>query len=348
MSQRLDSLTLYSYPAPEMEAKWRDYLNRVECPAHYDTPEFFEEPYWAGKKPFAVLALEDGQVAGVLTGIHLPGEVVAGRISCSQVSVAKACDAVAVTEILAQGLRREGRAEPLVTAYTWDHAVPGDGFLAEGFRGRLCSGAVILDLSKGPEALFSELHKKRRNNIRYAIRNGVEVSEAKTEEDIRMFYKIYNTWRETPRKEIHGEELPYSLFEGWFRSNARNRKFFLARVSGRIIAGSTLRVCPGGLVEYANNSSLDEFLHLKPNDLISWKAIEWASGAGFRRYSLGAAERFHREFGGSVVPVVRYRIDQSFLRRHDLSEKLLDRGRGALKKLPPVVERQIRKALGKG
>ncbi len=346
MSRGLDFVILHSFPAPEMEGKWRDYLTQVECPAHYDAPEFFQEPYWEGKKPFAVLAIEDGRVSGVLTGIHLPHEAVAGQVSRSQVSVAKTSDAAAVTGMLARGLLEEGRSEPLLTAYAWNGTVPEDGFHAHGFHKRLCPGAVILDLSKGPDTLFRELHTMRRRNIRYATRNGVEVAQAQTVEDIRAFYDIYHAWRMTPRKEIHGEELPYSLFEGWFRLNQRNRKFFLARHSGRIIAGSTLRVCPGGLVEYANNSSLDEFLHLKPNDLISWKAIEWAAGAGFKRYSLGACGRFHREFGGAVVPVVRYRMDQTFLRRHDLGEKLRDRGRETLNKLPAGIEKRIRKTLG--
>jgi len=54
----------------------------------------------------------------------------------------------------------------------------------------------------------------------------------------------------------------------------------LARYNDEVIAGVVLRFFPGGVVEHAANSSLQSALHLKPNDLLHWRAIEWACADG--------------------------------------------------------------------
>jgi len=224
--------------------------------------------------------------------------------------------------------------------------MPLDGFVLYGFRRRQLEGCVVLDLTKGPETLFKELNRKRRTNIRFAIRNGIEVFEAVKPSDAEMFYQIYLTWRQTERKTIKGEQIPWTVFEQRFRQRESFR-FFLARYSGTVIAGVTLRFTPGGLVEYANNSSLDEFLHLKPNDLLVWRAIEWACGQGFHRFSLGGAHRFLTEFGGEVEPIWRYRLDRTLLRHHDVREATLDLARASFRKLPYPLKRTFRRILGK-
>src|ERR1700687_3505451 len=78
-------LILHDFPRPEIEVLWRDFLGRVEFPAHYDTPEFFLEPYWIGQRIFAVLAFTDSKIVGVLTGLHDGDEVLSGLQSRPQI-----------------------------------------------------------------------------------------------------------------------------------------------------------------------------------------------------------------------------------------------------------------------
>jgi CelD/BcsL family acetyltransferase involved in cellulose biosynthesis len=117
----------------------------------------------------------------------------------------------------------------------------------------------------------------------------------------------------------------------------------LARYSGNLIAGITLRFFQGGLVEFSNHSSLDEFLNLKPNDLLQWKCIEWACAEGFRRCSLGGAHTFHRRFGGMIIPIFRYRLDRTLLRRHDRQERAFDFIRKGFHKLPEPLQTLVRR-----
>jgi lipid II:glycine glycyltransferase (peptidoglycan interpeptide bridge formation enzyme) len=201
-------------------------------------------------------------------------------------------------------------------------------------------------LPKGPEALFKQFHASRRKNIRYAIKNGVEVSQAKTVEDVETFYQIHLRWRQTERKTISTSQIPWEVFERRFQ-HPDNFRFFLARHSGKVIAAITLRFCPGGLVEFSDHNSLDEYLHLKPNDLLQWKCIEWACGEGFRSCSLGGEHTFHRRFGGTVLPINRYRMDRTWLRRYDRHEAAMDRARVNFRKLPRPAQKVIRRILGK-
>jgi hypothetical protein len=312
------ALVLHDYPKQNVEKLWRDFLKRIDSPAHYDAPEYFLEPYWAGKRPFAVLALDRGRVIGVLTGLHGKNEVACGVPSRPQIQVDPNA-APEATGLLVEGLLEEAQNEALITVFSWgDAALPG--FEQAGFHGRELEGDVVLDLSLGSDALFRQFHENRKRNIRSAIKNGVEVSESRTEEDLAGYWSVYSTWRQTKRKKIVHNHSFRTIEQ--VHGLPRNHLRFLARFQGKVIAATGLRFLSGGLVEYANNCSLDEFMHLRPNDLILWKTIQWACEQGFTKYSMGGAHPFLRKSGGTVVPIYRYRLDRSFLQHHSFREHI--------------------------
>ncbi len=331
--------SLHDFPPPDLEISWRDCLARVDFPSHYSSPEFFREPFFVDKRPFAILALQDSRVGGILTGLHEGDHVICGLAPRPQICFDNTVDQRAAANALAQGLLSEAGPARLISLYTWTSIQP---FLCYKFRCRREEGVVVLDLTEGPEALFKQFSSMRRNNIRKAMRKGVEVFQARTEDDFAAYHEIYCSWCQ--RKGI--SPLPFSVTAQALRLKG-NRQLFLARFSGKIVAGIILRYYPGGLIEYAANSSLKEFLSLKPNDLLHWRAIEWASGAGFMRYSLGGAHLFLRHFGGTIVPTYRYRLDRTWLRRHDLREAVLDTGRRMLRHLPSTVKTTVRRVLDK-
>jgi Acetyltransferase (GNAT) domain len=335
---------VHEFPTPELELAWRDCLDRVECPSHYNAPEYFRETSLANERRFAVLAMQQGRVVGVLTGGYERKHAICGLISRPQVCLDSTVDAHTATDALARGLLADARDAKLLSVYSWR---PLSGFEERGFRYRSLEGPVVLDLTQGPEALFKQLNKKRRNCIRAAQRQkGLEIFQPSDRKDIEAFYQVYSAWYGSTRKKIEGKKVPFDVFEQRFHL-AGNVRMFLARVSGNVIAGITLRFFPGGLIEYSNNSSRAEYLHLRPNDLLVWHAIEWACREGFPRFSLGGMHRFLREFGGTVTPIYRYRLDRTWLRRHDRCEQLADRGREKLREMPKPVEKVVRRVLGK-
>jgi len=207
-------------------------------------------------------------------------------------------------------------------------------------------GVVMLDLTQGPEGVFKQFDENRRRNIRAAIKHGVEVFEASTSEDFAAAYDVCLAWFRTPRKRIEWNKMSSATFEETLRLSA-NRKLFLARHSGRVIAGVSVRFFPRGLLEFAANWSLDEFMKLRPNDLLHWRVIEWGCREGFPRYSLGGAHPFLRRFGGTMTRVYRHRLDRTWLRRHDVVETVSDWGRQWLKRMPKPVEHSVRRVLGR-
>src|SRR5579859_5581309 len=105
---------LHEFPSPEIERAWREFLTRVEIASHYDSPEFFLDPLRRGDRPFAVLALDDNRVRGVLTGFHLGIETLSGLLSRPQICVETAGD-TATIETLAKGFLAEGNRSELLT-----------------------------------------------------------------------------------------------------------------------------------------------------------------------------------------------------------------------------------------
>jgi len=313
-------LILHDFPSPGVEAAWRDFLERVDIPAHYNSPEFFREPHLRANRPFAVLALQKERVAGVLTGIHEGDQVSCGTDTRPQICLDKTIDLAPPVEALVQGLLAEATSARLLTVYSWTLLDP---FLRYGFRFRPMEGVVVLDLTQGKERVLKQFDTNRRRNIRLSIQRNVEVSEPKNEEEVAILYEIYKDWC----KRKNRSPIPYEMELAISRSTRANRKTLLARVEGKVVAGTVIRFFTGGLVEYSRNNSLPEYLKFRPNDLLQWKAIEWACDEGFLRYSMGGSSPFHLKFGGQIVPIFRYRLDRTWLRRHDLREAILDVGR---------------------
>jgi hypothetical protein len=334
-----------SFPSKRVEVAWREFLNRVESPEQYDAPDFFLEPYWKGCDPFAILAFDNGgRIVGSATGLHKGRTVSCGLQSRPQICIAKDVDASLASDALVDGLLAEAGDAQLVTVYGWEWT-PLPSFSRRGFRVRKMEGNVILDLQPGIERLFNQLHKSRRRDIRAALRNGIEVSEEKTPEDLAAYLDVFSAWLRTSRKKIHIK--PDFSATAKIHEMPDNHRRFLARYQGKVIAGSSVRFLRGGMMVYAGNCSYDEYLRLLPNDLLLWKTIEWGCEQGFSTYSLGGAHPFLRKCGGTIVPIYRYRLDRTFLRRYERSEELGDAARLVLRNLPPAAESAIRRVLRK-
>jgi hypothetical protein len=307
---------LYDYPPPGLEQRWRRFLQDADFATHYTTPEYFREPFFQGKQPFAILSLHGDEVVGVCTGIHDGRSLKCGLAERPQVAVARDADADVIATGLAAGLWKESRACSLADVFSWSQL---NCMVRRGFSERRERGAIVLDLSLGADVLFRKFSQTRRTDIRNAIKAGVTVDLAASNAEVSGSYEVYREWG--VRKGLPAE--PWEAYEKAVSLTA-NRRLFVARHHGRIIASLIVRLAPGAMMEAAAIVCLENELHLHPNDLLHFRAIEWACAQGLRLYSLGGSHLFARKFGGPLVPTYRYRLDRSFLRTHTVRDVASD------------------------
>jgi Acetyltransferase (GNAT) domain len=328
---------LHSYPTDSnVETCWREFLARADFAAHYVSPEYFREPFFRDKRPFVVLAWQGERVVAAVSGVHEDGQLVCGLMSRPQACIDTTADPAAVADALVGGLSEEADSDKVITFYSW---TPLNTLEKHGYRCKPEEGVVMLDLTEGPDELFKQFVDSRRRNIRKAIKRGIEVSIGGTRDEFKAYYDIYAEW--CRRKEL--DAVSFEVLEEAF--HLPYRRLFLARYEGKIIAGTIIRLYPNTLIEYAANSSLVDYLELRPNDLLHWRVIEWACAEGYKRYSLGGAHLFLRRFGGTIVPVYRYRVDRTWLHRYELKESLGNAGRSMFDALPVGLKTRVRGAL---
>jgi len=324
-------------PHGALEAKWRACLAVSDFPTHYTAPEYFSEPSLRYKNPFAILSLTGQEVTGVLTGVHEGDRVQSGLSVRPQITFSRAADRSLAMKNLIAGLLEEARSAMLVDLFVWSEMAA----LVDGrFHKRPYEGVVVMDLPRDSAAMFRGLSSKRRADIRKAIKSGVSVAAAQTQEDISAFYAIHREWARRKGQPIVEEEDFRETF-----GLTGNRRLLLARYEGQVIAGVVHRFFPGGVMEYAANSSLESALQFRPNDLLQWRAIEWGCAEGMTKYSLGGAHAFLRKFGGKVLPTTRCRLDLSMFRRHAIGDWLTDQAQRARPFMPDqlvVVARSVR------
>ena len=147
-SSKTRFLILHDFPPPDVQELWSAFLSRIDSPSHYDGPEYFLEPQWAGKRPFVILAFHEGDIVGVASGIHLDGNTACGVLSRPFEIRVDATHAVIASSRLAEGLLQEAGKEKLITLFAWNW-VPLQGLEQQGFLRRELEGDVVLDLQIG-------------------------------------------------------------------------------------------------------------------------------------------------------------------------------------------------------
>lgn len=337
-------LILEDYPGSELEAKWNDFVGRASYACAYTAPEFFKEPFWEGKNPFAVLVFDEGgEITGVATGLDVEGQINCGLEVRPQVSIRRDTDQRRFAAALAEALlEKSGKSGSLIRINSWEEIA---GFERHGFEIKESEDhrrIVLLDLTVGAEEVFKGFSQSRRSDIRKAMRQKkVEVSELETEAELAELYEIHKAWCRAKQIEPDTWEMMQR-----FAALREGRRIFVAKHRGAVVAGSYFRMADRGVVEYAANNSQPEFLKYRPNDLIVWRAIEWACERGYTKFSMGGSHLFLRRFGGEVVSTYRYQLDRTFLKQHEKKEavkKLVVRGYQAL---PDTARKKIKQIVG--
>lgn len=327
-------------PDADLCARWEDFLRNAPFATHYVTPDFFVDPFAGRGERFAVLAVDGIRIDAVLTGVRANNKLICGMAVRPQTAFRDGVDRALAGRSLADGLASHaGDGDELITFHSWESI---DELAQVGYAIEQAVGAdrvVMLDLAKGAEALFKGFSERRRTDLRKTMKQGkLEVKLLETEAELAELHEIHKDWN---RRKGNAPDA-FESFGAMLTSH--HRATFIAIHEGKIVAGTYLRFCNGGVVEYAANNSLEEFQKLRPNELLGWKAIEWACENGFTKFSLGASHPFLARYGGELFSSHRYQLDRTFLRRHAMRERATRFAVRTYLSLPESVRKRIKTA----
>jgi hypothetical protein len=189
---------------------------------------------------------------------------------------------------------------------------PGNGF-TPGSPSSSSYSVHTLDLTPGSEQLFKQFRETTRRNIKKAIREGVRVTFHTSSDALAVFYRLNCH----TRKEHGLPPQPYSFFKKVHEHViGRNLGFIaLAQQGGRDVAGA-IYLYSRETVIYKYGASLRAYQHVRPNNLVMWRAIESCIKGGYRRLCFGRTEvdnsglrQFKAGWGGDERIIEYFKYD---------------------------------------
>lgn len=341
MTENTDKyLVLTEMPDAKLCKKWDDFLQNASFATHFLTPDFFADPFAGSGERVAILALDGGRINAVMTALKNNKTIVSGLGVRPQTVFRDGVDVGVAAASLATGVATfAGKETELIDFYSWEEPSGMDVF---GYKYEVCTGAdqvVMLDLAKGADALFKDFSERRRTDLRTVIKQAkLDVKILETESELAELYEIHKEWN-------RGKGNVPDAFESFRQAlKSKHKATFIALCEGRIVAGTYLRFSKGGVVEYAANNSLGEHQILRPNELLGWRAIEWACANDFKWFSIGASHPFLARFGGELVAAHRYQLDRTFLKLHANRERISRLALRTYLSLPESIQKRIKSA----
>lgn len=171
---------------------------------------------------------------------------------------------------------------------------------------------ILMDLTKGEEALWKDMNKKRRNSIRNAIKAGLIIKPVQNEKEMEVIYSVYNDVYKNAGLPL----VDISMFLSSYRIlKAKNMVLHLiAYYEGTPIGAISVLLFKKTMYDWYAGSFL-KYRNKHPNDLLPWIAMKWGLERGYEIFDFGGAGKpeeeygvrdFKMKFGGVVVNYGRY------------------------------------------
>lgn len=169
----------------------------------------------------------------------------------------------------------------------------------------------ILNLSLDVQQVHGNFRDSHKRNIRNAQKAGVEVTVCDSLESMEDFYRLNLITRKR-----HGlPSQPFSFFSNIHQHVIKKKLGLLlvAQHQGKVIAGA-LCFHFGNKAMYKYAASDKRYQHIRPNNLVLWKAIEYYCRQGYDSFNFGKTEpknlglrQFKSGWGTTEMTVDYYR-----------------------------------------
>jgi serine/alanine adding enzyme len=162
------------------------------------------------------------------------------------------------------------------------------------------------------DEILKAVRREKRKKIRAGERNGLKLQEAKSIEEVALFYQIL-------KKTYQQKKVPLadsSLFTEKFTAYNAEKvyRILLVEYGGQVIGGQALLFYNG--IAYAWYMAVDDaYFHLRVSDWLVWKTIEYVRSSGCSLFDFCGAGRpdekygvrdFKKSFGGEEVNYGRF------------------------------------------
>jgi len=134
------------------------------------------------------------------------------------------------------------------------------------------------------EDMWKRFHKHTRNDIRKAMKSGLQIRPIKDNSELKKFYSLYIQ----QMRNFGTPQHSFRFFGNLFKSK---KVVGFNCYKDKNLVGSLIVFFNGRFGYVAFNVSNSKYRNLRPNDLLYWETIRWAIGNKIEELDLGQVER---------------------------------------------------------
>ena len=267
-------------------------------------------------RPFAYGVAEDGVLKGVVVGFVTVEQsrwrqfftrraiINGGPLLAEDISTE-------ALRLLLQRLREEVSKEAIYIEMRnfHDYSRWKDRFEACGFA---YQPHLNFHLDCSEEAVIQcNMHESRRRQVRKGLASGAVIEEAKTEQEVRDFYRILE---QLYRRKVKTPLFGLEFFLAFFRQEWG--KYLLVKYEGKVIGGMMCPILEGRTIYEWYVCGLDEpYREQHPSVLATYAAMQYAAEHGLPRFDFMGAGKpgedygvraFKAQMGGQLVEHGRF------------------------------------------
>jgi len=171
---------------------------------------------------------------------------------------------------------------------------------------------IIVELSKPEEQLWREMHSKRRNEIRRALKEGTYVRELVQISDVEKMYGILDEVYHYAKLPLVDKSMFIAAFE--ILRPIGLCRYFGAFNNGNLVGAICLLAYKQCLYDWYAGSRR-EYFDKYPNDLLPWEVFKWGKEHGYSIFDFGGAGKpdndygvrdYKKKFGGEFINFGRF------------------------------------------
>ena len=298
--------------------EWSGLVQRAATATWFQTPEAYQFYMCVPQEmtPFAWAVVEEGLLMGVVVGyitnttnhikqyfthraIIIGGPLLDENISDEALS--------ALLTAVRTGLRR--KAIYIETRNFHDYSCWRTVFASQGFsyQPHLNFHVDCID----QESMLSKISESRRRQIKKALSSGVEISEAQSEEEVKVYYNLLkDLYTHKVKTPLQSQEFFLFFYRKHFG------KYLLVRYNGNIIGGIMCPILDNRTIyEWFVCGQDEQYKKQYPSVLATYAAMDYAvrnhilqfdfMGAGKPDEAYGVRD-FKARFGGEQVEYGRF------------------------------------------